>query len=609
MTTLKNRYEIREKIGQGGMASVYAALDHNFTPPKLVAVKFLSVHLRDPITQRKFAHECSLLAQLDHPNIVTITDSGVDSEDTPFYVMKYLRGHDLHTEIDRGALPWRRAASIAIEVASALHAAHGQNVIHRDIKPGNIFIVPGRRDQIKLLDFGVATVIDAERSDESLTPAGCAVGTVHYIPPELVMGNRADKRSDIYSLGITLYRMVTGALPFSSDAPGIARDHKIMQMHVQSEAVSPRRLKPEIPESLERIILRCMQKEPGKRYSSAESLVDELENLLAGDLGKRTLQFERKPNHPRVPPPPSRGSSTVPPPVPGHLPTPARHGTTPPKMQWDRPLRDGPQAQDGVSLHLEPTDQKLGRDTTTPEREEEQALIDQRERTVRLLFRTTIGFTTVSIFVAACMFFTIVPSTGALARAVIEGLRPKKVPPKPEGTRKVVEANEQVDEQDPEPEPEPAEADSGQTDEQASETQTEQDDTTGDGDDADSQTSEGDDTDEVFIVPDPETPDPISAASERPKKKPKRELARRIRNSKDCAKTLPFPVTLEATVEVDPSTGRVTFAKVVKGLQSASDAAVKKCVEDRLRGFKLSDPPESGKVENIIATLEKKKKR
>lgn len=609
MTTLKKRYEIREKIGQGGMASVWSALDHNFTPAKLVAIKFLSVHLRDPVTQRKFAHECSLLAQLDHPNIVTITDSGVDAEDTPFYVMKYLRGHDLHSEIEGGAIPWRRAVSIATEVASALHAAHAKNVIHRDIKPGNIFIVPGRRDQIKLLDFGVATVLDAERNDESLTPAGCAVGTVHYIPPELVQGKRADERSDIYSLGVTLYRMVTGQLPFTSDAPRPARDHNIMQMHVQTEPVSPRRLNPDIPPALDAVILRCMQKDPSKRFASAERLVDELENLLSGDLGKRTLQFRSgrrpipAPKYPGTPTSPSSLPLKSPPTSP---PSPASHSKTPPGSQWSRPLRfqESPSVADespSVAEASPPTSQNLERDITAPERDgEEVALQEQRERTVRFLFRTTVGFTTVSVFVAACMFFTIIPSTGAMARAIVDGLRrpPAVEPDKPKHPKELpVDESSTTSQPEDRSEDASAEGTTGNPEDEDTEG------TSTEGEDEIEGTLDTEGTSDGVIDTDGEgttdgTPSGATTGGEpqRPKRRAKREIRSR---TKDCRSILPIEKTIEITVEFDES-GTVTSAEI-QGVRGEAY----ECVKKQLENYKLkrSEPPSSGKIEGLKAKI------
>ncbi|MGB1014051.1 MAG: protein kinase domain-containing protein, partial [Nannocystaceae bacterium] len=513
------------------------------------------------------------------------------------------RGHDLHTELEKGPLPWRRAVSLACQVASALHAAHERQIIHRDIKPGNIFLIPDkRREKVKLLDFGVATVHDAERREESLTPAGCAVGTVNYIPPDLVLGKRADKRSDIYSFGVTLYKMVTGQLPFRSEAVGPARDHQIMQMHVQQEPEPPRRLNSEIPPQLDAIILRCMQKKPAKRFQSADLLADTLEDLLAGDPGRQTVRWKRgssKPFGQKVPATPIRqkkrgkGGAAVPP-TPARLPS-SSYPPIPPTVELHQ--SSGSQASEHVDTSKsseEGTSEHRGRDATLPEESnEERVEVEPLEATARVLFRTTVGFTTVSIFVAACMFFTIVPVTGAWARAIIQALQPRGSigGGRDATTIIVIEVTD-------------GDSDSSSTSEEwttgtTGEIEPEEGDDEGEVDETSEKPSGGTPNPEPPIIP-PRTPtepptEDIKLIS------PEKELRRRIRAMRKCRDQLPFKNIEKVVVQVSfDESGRVTSASV-----SGTDGPADSCIEAKLKKLKLrvSEPPASGKIRNLEVTI------
>ncbi len=265
------RYEIISRVGAGGMADVYKAMDHKLN--RLVAVKVLKAEFRgDGSFVAKFRKEAQAAAGLAHPNIVNVYDVGED-RGLYYIVMELVEGITLKSYIDKkGKLSIKEATSIAIQVSLGLESAHNQGIVHRDVKPQNIIIsVDGK---VKLSDFGIAKAINSN------TITANVMGSVHYSSPEQVRGGFADAKSDIYSLGITMYEMVTGRVPFDGDTT-VA----IAIKHLQEEIIPPSRYTPDLPYSLEQIILKCTQKNPERRYASIGLLVDDLKRSLIDPQG------------------------------------------------------------------------------------------------------------------------------------------------------------------------------------------------------------------------------------------------------------------------------------------------------------------------------------
>ena len=269
---LINRYEIIMKIGSGGMADVYKAKDHVLN--RLVAIKVLKQeYSTDATFVKKFRVEAQSAAGLSHPNIVNVYDVGED-DGVYFIVMELVQGITLKNYIDmKGKLDIREALNISVQIASGLSAAHENRIIHRDIKRQNIIM--SRDGKVKVTDFGIAKVAD------STTVTTTAAGTVHYISPEQARGGYSDERSDIYSLGITMYEMVTGRVPFEGET-----NVAVALMHIQSEITPPRQLEPSLPVSFEKIILKCTQKKPERRYASARELIADLRKVLTHPDGE-----------------------------------------------------------------------------------------------------------------------------------------------------------------------------------------------------------------------------------------------------------------------------------------------------------------------------------
>lgn len=263
---IADRYEILEKIGAGGMSDVYKAKDQVLG--RFVAVKILKQEFTEDVNfVTKFHTEAQSAAGLQHPNIVNIYDVG--SEDhMHFIVMEYVEGITLKTYIEKkGQLNYKEAISIAIQVARGIEAAHNNNIVHRDIKPQNIMI--SHEGKVKVTDFGIA------RAATSNTIHSDVMGSVHYTSPEQARNGFVDGKSDIYSLGIVMYEMVTGRVPFDGDTT-VA----IAIQHLQEEMVAPSVYAPELPISLEKIILKCTQKSQDRRYASMGDLLVDLKRAL-----------------------------------------------------------------------------------------------------------------------------------------------------------------------------------------------------------------------------------------------------------------------------------------------------------------------------------------
>ena len=271
---LGDRYEIHQRLARGGMAQVYLARDRTLDRP--VAVKELAPEFAtDPSFVERFRREAQAAANLSHPNIVGVFDWGTQ-DGTYFIVMEYIDGPSLSQVIRRdGPLHPRRAAEIGGEVAAALGFAHSRGVVHRDVKPGNVLLTA--TGQSKVTDFGIARALSSP--DDDLTQAGSVMGTATYFSPEQAQGLPVDPRSDLYSLGVVIYEMVTGRTPFSGDTP-----LAIAYRHVQDQPAPPSTIVPDIPVGLEAIIMKLLQKRPDDRYPTAEALRDDLNRFLDGDV-------------------------------------------------------------------------------------------------------------------------------------------------------------------------------------------------------------------------------------------------------------------------------------------------------------------------------------
>ena len=264
---LADRYEIIEQIGTGGMSDVYKAKCHKLN--RYVAIKVMkSEFSEDKTFVSKFRAEAQSVAGFTHPNVVNVYDVG-DENGIYYIVMELIEGITLKKYIEkRGKLPFKEAVSIAIQVANGLDAAHKHHIVHRDIKPQNIII--SKEGKVKVTDFGIAKVASSSTINSSST-----MGSVHYISPEQARGGYSDERSDIYSLGITIFEMLTGTVPFDGDST-VA----VAVQHIQDEIPAPSTVAADIPVSIDKIVLKCTQKKPDRRYQSAAELITDLKKSL-----------------------------------------------------------------------------------------------------------------------------------------------------------------------------------------------------------------------------------------------------------------------------------------------------------------------------------------
>ena len=261
---LDNRYEILERIGTGGMAIVYKAKCHRLN--RLVAVKILKSDLaQDEDFRRRFNAESQAVAQLSHPNIVSVYDVSKGG-DLEYIVMELIDGITLKQYMEkRGQLNWRESLHFITQIMRGLSHAHSRGIVHRDIKPQNVMVL--RDGSVKVTDFGIACL---ENAAQTLTQE--ALGSVHYISPEQARGDRIDARSDIYSAGVVLYEMLTGRLPFEGDSAV-----SVAIQHLSSVPLAPREINPDIPEQLELICMKAMAPDLDKRYPSADAMIADLE--------------------------------------------------------------------------------------------------------------------------------------------------------------------------------------------------------------------------------------------------------------------------------------------------------------------------------------------
>ena len=269
--TLDTRYEILDRIGEGGMALVYKARDNRLD--RLVAVKIMREEMAaDEEVRRRFVAESHAVAMLSNPNIVAVYDVS-HSDSMEYIVMELVDGITLKQYMDKkGALPWREMLHFSKQIARALGHAHERGLIHRDIKPQNIMLL--RDGTIKVADFGIAALENEIHEND-----GQAVGSIHYIAPEQARGESPDARSDLYSLGVVMYEMLTGERPYTGETLG-----EIAIKHRNANPVMPREKNPEVPEELERITMKAMNANMAERYQSAEELLHDLDAFTQSQL-------------------------------------------------------------------------------------------------------------------------------------------------------------------------------------------------------------------------------------------------------------------------------------------------------------------------------------
>src|ERR1700761_1396960 len=267
-TVLSGRYRLEAKLGSGGMSTVYLAKDETLDRP--VAVKLMHREMSEqPDQLERFRQEARSVAKISHPNVVSVIDAGEDGG-YPYIVFEYVEGETLKARINRvGALDVQESLAYAIEVARGLTVAHARNMVHRDIKPQNVLI--DAEGRAKLTDFGISRQLEKE----GMTATGRVLGTTDYVAPEQAMGRGADQRSDIYSLGVVLFEMLTGRVPFSADSQvGVA------MKHVNEELPDVQADRPELSAATALVVERATAKDPTKRYADIGEMIDDLSTAL-----------------------------------------------------------------------------------------------------------------------------------------------------------------------------------------------------------------------------------------------------------------------------------------------------------------------------------------
>lgn len=319
--TIAGRYRVDDLVAMGGMGAVFRA--HHLLLQKRVAIKILRPDTEDlDKLVIRFEREAIAGAHIVHPNVAAATDFGHLEDGSCFLVLEYVGGETLHSIVERGRVPVRRAVRIARQIAAALAAAHGMGIIHRDVKTGNVMVLEDQNDLVKLIDFGLAKVpvkqvvaVEAERSSappsagrwpprDSLEPASCLTavgvifGTVAYLAPEAALGmTKIDERSDLYALGIILYEMLVGVRPFASDEPAALFSQQRFRPPPSFAEAAPG---VPLPAALEALVMRLLAKDPDERFASAIDLIDALDALDLGAASERPSERQRPaPESPR----------------------------------------------------------------------------------------------------------------------------------------------------------------------------------------------------------------------------------------------------------------------------------------------------------------------
>ena len=270
---LAGRYELEELVGTGGMSSVYRAQDRLLD--RKVALKILHEHYgNDDTYVARFRHEARAVAALSHPNIVTVIDRG-DEDGRQFIVFEYVEGENLKRLVERGPLPVATALELALQVARGLSFAHQHGLVHRDAKPQNVLL--NGSGEAKVTDFGIARSLTVQHG---MTQTGTVLGTSDYIAPEQAQGRRVDEQSDVYSLGVVIYELLTGRVPFPGE-----NFVAVAMRHINEPRPSARELRPEVPQRLDAAVRRAMAKEPGDRFPSMREFCEELDVCLAEARG------------------------------------------------------------------------------------------------------------------------------------------------------------------------------------------------------------------------------------------------------------------------------------------------------------------------------------
>ena len=286
-TVLSGRYRLQAKLGSGGMSTVYLARDQ--TLDRDVAVKVMHREMSEQADQlERFRQEARAVAKLSHPNVVAVIDAGEDGGH-PYIVFEYVEGETLKQRIDRvGALDPQEALAYAIEIARGLTVAHARNMVHRDIKPQNVLI--DAEGRAKLTDFGISRQLE----QDGMTATGRVLGTTDYVAPEQAMGHGADIRSDIYSLGVVLYEMLIGQVPFQADSQvGVA------MKHVNEELPDVQQRRPEVSAAAALVVERATAKDPAKRYQDVGEMIDDLSTALEVEAARAGSTDRRGDQHPR----------------------------------------------------------------------------------------------------------------------------------------------------------------------------------------------------------------------------------------------------------------------------------------------------------------------
>ncbi|MDN6193742.1 MAG: Stk1 family PASTA domain-containing Ser/Thr kinase, partial [Alkalibacterium sp.] len=267
---INDRYKLIREIGSGGMAKVFLAED--LILERQVAVKLMAYNFHDDEASiRRFKREALSTTELLHPNIVDVVDVGED--DSPYIVMEYVEGYDLKEYIkSHHPIPYKKTVDFMLQILSAVEYAHRHNIIHRDLKPQNILMA--HDETVKITDFGIAVAL----SENSITQTNSLLGSVHYISPEQARGSMATKQSDIYSLGILLYELLSGKVPFDGESPV-----SIALKHFQNDIPSLKEKDDSLPQALENVVLKATAKEPSKRYTSVHIMKEDLKTALSAE--------------------------------------------------------------------------------------------------------------------------------------------------------------------------------------------------------------------------------------------------------------------------------------------------------------------------------------